>query len=94
MVIKKKCDNNWEYCVYLGQDENGKKKYKRKSGFKTKKACIKEASMFEEQKSINKNNSKTFREVCSLFLEDCIKCGLKPTTVITYKRQVIFFEKL
>ena len=41
---KKKCDNNWEYCVYLGQDENGKKKYKRKSGFKTKKACIKEAS--------------------------------------------------
>ena len=93
MVIKKKCDNNWEYCVYLGQDDNGKKKYKRKSGFKTKKACIKEASSFEEQKSISKNNTKTFKEVCSLFLEDCIKRGLKPTTLITYKRQINFFLK-
>ena len=68
-----------------------KRNIKENLVLKQKKACIKEASMFEEQKSINKNNSKTFREVCSLFLEDCIKRGLKPTTVITYKKQVNFF---
>lgn len=47
MVIKKKNEGNWEYCIYLGQDESGKKKYKRKCGFKTKKACIKEALTYE-----------------------------------------------
>ena len=57
MTIKKKGDNNWEYCVYLVQDENGKKKYKRKCGFKTKKACIEEASTFENIS--NKKGNKT-----------------------------------
>ena len=91
MVIKKKCDNNWEYCIYIGKDENGKKKYKRKCGFKTKKECLEEANKIEEKKLIIKNNTKTFKNVCYLVLEDCVKRGLKPTTVITYKRQVNFF---
>lgn len=93
MVIKKKGERNWEYCVYIGQDEHGKKKYKRKCGFTTKKACVKEASKFEEQKLINKNNIKTFRDICDLFLDDCVKRGLKPTTLITYKWQINFFYK-
>lgn len=93
MVIKKKSEGNWEYCIYLGQDENGKKKYKRKCGFKTRKACIEEASKFENEKTINKNNIKTFKEVCDLFLEDCTKRGLKPTTIITYKSQLEFIFK-
>lgn len=90
MVIKKKGEKNWEYCVYIGQDENGKKKYKRKCGFKTKKACIEEASTFEDEKIRNKEYGKTFKEVCDLFLEDCTIRGLKPTTIITYKSQLEF----
>lgn len=31
MVIKQKNNGKWEYCVYLGLDERGKKKYKKKS---------------------------------------------------------------
>lgn len=30
MVIKQKNNGKWEYCVYLGLDERGKKKYKKK----------------------------------------------------------------
>lgn len=26
-------------------------------------------------------------------MDDCVKRGLRPTTLITYKRQVVFFEK-
>lgn len=91
MTIKKKGDNNWEYCIYLGQDENGKKKYKRKCGFKTKKACTEEASKFENEKIKNKEYSKTFKEVCDLFLEDCTRRGLKPTSIVTYKTYIKFF---
>ena len=90
MTIKKKGDNNWEYCVYIGQDENGKKKYKRKCGFKTKKACTEEASKFEEQKLMIRKNIKTFNEACSLFLDNCVRRGLRQTTIVTYKAQVKF----
>lgn len=31
--------SSWCYLVYVGTDENGKKKYKRKRGFRTKKEC-------------------------------------------------------
>ncbi len=91
MTIKKKADNNWEYCVYIGQDENGKKKYKRKCGFKTRKACIEEASTFEAEKIKNKEYGKTFKEVCDLFLTDCIRRGLKQSTLVTYRLQIKFF---
>ncbi len=84
MVIKKKGDKNWEYCVYTGQDENGKKKYKRKSGFKTKKACIEEASSFKNKKFKNKENIKTFIEVGLMFIEDCKVRGLKQTSIDNY----------
>ncbi len=85
MVIKKKGDKNWEYCVYIGQDENGKKKYKRKCGFKTKKACIEEASAFENEKTKNKNDTKTFKEVALMYLQDCKNRGIRQTTLNIYK---------
>ena len=91
MVIKKKSEKNWEYCVYIGQDENGKKKYKRKCGFKTKKACIEEAAILANPKT--KNNKKTFREICYIFLEDCKIRGLRNTTIITYNTQIKFILK-
>ncbi|MBP2032787.1 hypothetical protein J2Z42_001461 [Clostridium algifaecis] len=33
----RKNGSTWSYLVYIGEDQNGKKKYKRKRGFKTKK---------------------------------------------------------
>lgn len=84
MVIKKKSDRNWEYCVYLGQDENGKKKYKRKCGFKTKKECVLEASIFENKD--NKNiHHKTLENIFLLYLKDKESKGLKITTLNTIK---------
>ena len=93
MVIKKKCDNNWEYCIYIGKDENGKKKYKRKCGFKTKKECLEEANKIEEKKLIIKNNTKTFKNVCYLVLEDCVKRGVRENTLVTYRSHVKFLIK-
>lgn len=84
MVIKKKGSNNWEYCVYIGQDDTGKKKYKRKCGFKTKKSCVEEACMFENKKLKSKENIKTFTEVGLMFLEDCKVRGLKKTSIDNY----------
>ena len=93
MTIKKKGDGNWEYCVYLGQDENGKKKYKRKCGFKTRKACIEEASKFENEKTKNKNNTKTFREVGLMYLEDCKNRGIRKTTLDIYDNRFNMISK-
>ena len=83
MVIKKKGERNWEYCVYIGQDENGKKKYKRKCGFTTKKACVEEASTFENISS--KKGNKTFKEVGLMYLDDCRNRGLRQTTLNLYE---------
>lgn len=93
MTIKKKGDNNWEYCVYLGQDENGKKKYKRKSGFKTRKACIEEASTFTNKNSRNKNNNKTFKEIALMYLENCRHRGLKYNTLRCYEKLLSTLSK-
>lgn len=82
MVIKKKNKGNWEYCIYLGQDENGKKKYKRKSGFKTRKACIKEASTFNSNKTVIR---KTLEEVTVMYLKYKEMQGLKITSINTTK---------
>lgn len=93
MVIKKKSDNNWEYCIYLGLNTTGKKKYKRKCGFKTRKACIEESSTFKNNKISTKNNLKTLEDIYSLFIQDCTNRGLKPTTIITYNTQIKFLLK-
>lgn len=85
MVIKKKNEGNWEYCVYLGQDENGKKKYKRKCGFKTRKACVQEASIYIKNKS---NNNLIFKNICTLFLEYCKNKNLKQNTLISYTQKL------
>lgn len=92
MVIKQKNNGKWEYCVYLGLDERGKKKYKRKSGFTTKKACIKEANKIQNGENI-KSSYKTFEDICKLYLKDCELRFLRKTTIRTYKHHINFFKK-
>lgn len=84
MVIKKKNEGNWEYCIYLGQDENGKKKYKRKSGFKTRKACIEEASNLIDNVVIKNTKDKTFRDLAFIYLDDCKNSNLRQGTLNCY----------
>lgn len=91
MVIKQK-PTGWEYCVYLGLDEQGKKKYKRKSGFKTKKACEKAAIEVQNNDNI-KPSYKTFDDICQLYLKDCEIRFLRKTTIYTYNSQINFFKK-
>lgn len=90
MVVKKKADKNWEYCIYLGQDENGKKKYKRKCGFKTRKECIREANIFKNNNNFEHKDLKTFKEILYLTLSNSIRSGLRRTTVLTYESHVKF----
>ena len=88
MTILKKDDKNWEYCVCVGKDINGKKKYKRKNGFKTKKECMEAAKAISNKKlSLNKNR-RTFKDISLLFLDKCNSKGLKLSTIITYKNTV------
>lgn len=90
MVVKKKADKNWEYCVYIGKDNNGKKKYKRKCGFKTRKECIEEAKTFVK---IDIKKSSRFCDVCQLFLEDCNGRELKISTLLSYKGIIVTINK-
>ena len=50
--IKKEKNGTYTYCVYAGIDENGKKKYKRKRGFKGQHEC--EAALAQEINMITK----------------------------------------
>lgn len=83
-MVKKKSDRNWEYCVYIGQDEYGKKKYKRKSGFKTKKDCLKAAARVECNKKLN-NDTLTIKNMGLLYLSKKSMDGVKLTTLDHYK---------
>ncbi len=91
MVIKQKGNGKWEYCVYLGLDERGKKKYKRKSGFQTEKDCRKAANKIK-QKLDNEKNYITLENICDKFLIDCENRGLRITTIYTYRNQIHFIE--
>ena len=92
MVIKQKNNGKWEYCVYLGLDERGKKKYKRKSGFTTKKACTKEAKEVQNNENI-RPSYKTFEEICKLYIDDCKLRMLRESTVITYISNIKFLSR-
>lgn len=91
MVIKQKNNGKWEYCVYLGLDERGKKKYKRKSGFVTKKACVREATKIQNGENIR--SYKTFEDICKLYLKDCELRFLRDTTLQLYKSRIEFIKK-
>ncbi len=81
MAIKKKGNKNWEYCVYIGLDEHGNKKYKRKSGFATKKECI----LASELIGGSSLNGKTFANIGNLFFNYKKSQGLKITTINHYE---------
>lgn len=85
MVIKKKGYKNWEYCLYLGQDKNGKKKYKRKCGFATKSECLKECLSLNDKFGVKNIKRKTFKDVCITYIEDCKNRKLRTSTINYYE---------
>lgn len=91
MVIKQKNNGKWEYCIYLGLDEMGKKKYKRKSGFLTKKDCLREANKIKNNKEL-KRSYKTFEDICELYIQDCELRFLRSTTIYNYQMSIRFIE--
>lgn len=86
--------SSWGYLVYVGTDENGKKKYKRKRGFKTKKEC--EAALAElitqiEKGSIVTNDKMSTKEYMEYWLETYPKNNCSPST---YKRYRFFIKDI
>ncbi|WP_315117904.1 site-specific integrase [uncultured Clostridium sp.] len=82
----KKEGPSWGYLVYVGTDENGKKKYKRKRGFKTKKEC--EAALAELISQLEKgifvaNSKMNVQEFMEYWLDKYPKRNCQPAT---YKR--------
>lgn len=80
--------STWGYLVYTGIDENGKKKYKRKRGFKTKKEC--EAALAEmitqiEKGTVIANDKMTTKEYIEYWLETYPKNNCSPSTYKRYK---------
>lgn len=80
--------SSWGYLVYVGTDENGKKKYKRKRGFKTKKEC--EAALAEtitqiEKGTIIANDKMATKEYMDYWLETYPKSNCSPSTYKRYK---------
>ena len=68
-----------------------KKKYKRKSGFVTKKACVREATKIQNGENIR--SYKTFEDICKLYLKDCELRFLRDTTLQLYKSRIEFIKK-
>ncbi|MFT8313219.1 MAG: tyrosine-type recombinase/integrase [Clostridium sp.] len=80
----------WGYLVYMGVDENDKKKYKRKRGFKKQKECEAALAKFitEIEKGTAVNNDKmTVKDYLEYWLETYPKNNCQPAT---YKRYEFF----
>lgn len=80
--------SSWSYLVYVGTDEDNKKKYKRKRGFKTKKEC--EASLAElitqlEKGTLITNDKMNLKEYMEYWLETYPRCNCQPATYKRYK---------
>lgn len=80
--------STWSYLVYIGTDENSKKKYKRKRGFKTKKEC--EAALAElitqlEKGTVISNEKMTVKEYIEYWLDTYPKNHCQPATYKRYK---------
>ena len=78
----------YNYMVYIGTDENGKRKYKRKRGFKKQKEC--ETALAEFISSIEKgtivNNEKMIlSDYINYWLETYPKNHCQPMTYKRYK---------
>ncbi|MBV4422958.1 tyrosine-type recombinase/integrase [Clostridium tyrobutyricum] len=88
--INKDGKATYSYLVYIGIDENGKKKYKRKRGFKKKKEC--ETALAElisqiEKGSVVTNEKMSVRDYINYWLETYPKSNCQPST---YKRYQFF----
>ncbi|PRR70875.1 tyrosine-type recombinase/integrase [Clostridium thermopalmarium] len=84
----------YSYLVYVGVDENGKKKYKRKRGFKKKKDC--EAALAElitqlEKGTLVSNDKMTVNEYLNYWMETYPKNHCQPST---YKRYEFFVNDI
>jgi integrase len=80
--------STWGYLVYTGTDEDGKKKYKRKRGFKTKKEC--EAALAEyitqlEKGTVVTNDKMSLKEFIEYWLDTYPKNHCQPATYKRYK---------
>lgn len=88
----KRADNRYAVQVYLGKDENGKRKYKTVYG-KTQKEANQKAEELKTQlgKGLDVlNNSKTFKEWAELFLASQ-KSILKNSEYNTKKERISYF---
>ncbi len=82
--------STWGYLVYCGVDENDKKKYKRKRGFKTKKECeiaLSERITQYEKGTAVTNDKMTVKEYIDYWMETYPKNNCQPST---YKRYQFF----
>lgn len=86
----RKDGSTWGYLVYCGIGENGKKKYKRKRGFRTKKECdnaLAEIITQLEKGTTVTNDKMTVKEYIDYWMETYPKINCQPST---YKRYQFF----
>lgn len=86
--IKKEKNGTYTYCVYVGTDDEGKKKYKRKRGFKKQKEC--EAALAEVINQIEKgtlvtNEKMSVKEYMEYWLDTYPKNHCQPSTYKRYR---------
>lgn len=84
----KKSGSTWNYLVYVGIGEDGKKKYKRKRGFKTKKECeLALAKLITElEKGTNiENDNITVKEYMDYWFSVYPEKECQPSTIKRYK---------
>ncbi|ABB16028.1 site-specific integrase [Carboxydothermus hydrogenoformans] len=84
----RKRGNYYSVVLYLGKDENGKKKYKWIGGFKTKKEA--EKVLAEMINKVETNNfifpeKITLKEFLNYWLENYVRPNLSPTTAYGYE---------
>lgn len=86
---KKDGTTTYEYLVYVGIDENGKKKYKRKRGFKKQKECqtaLAEIITQIEKGAVVNNEKMNVNEYIDYWLETYPKSHCQPMTYRRYKQ--------
>jgi integrase len=87
----KKDGSTWTYFVYIGNDENGKRIYKRKRGFKTKREC--DSALIEllsqvEKGTLISNDKMTVKEYLDYWLDTYPKNQCQPSTYTRYSKFV------
>lgn len=79
---------SWGYLVYIGSDENGKKKYKRKRGFTTQQECETALATFiadMAKGTVIIDDKITVNDFMNYWLETYPKVHCQPSTYKRYK---------